>query len=123
VPCAAAGSIPFLPKETISMLKSLKERYPRCWDRYGFIDAFNPVTNWYNPDVIGIDLGVTILMAENYRTGFVWEYFMRNEEIVRAMQMVGFSVHQSWANSGAINVLPSILIIFVLIFALNFNSL
>ncbi len=61
-----AGSIPFLPSETIAVLKNLNSSYSRAWDRYGFIDAFNPVKNWYNPDVIGIDLGITVLMAENY---------------------------------------------------------
>jgi len=24
----------------------------------------NPLTNWYSPDVIGIDVGITLLMAE-----------------------------------------------------------
>ena len=90
VPCAAGGSIPFLPRDTIDMLKHIKEAYPRSWDYYGFIDAFNPVSNWYNPDVIGIDVGVTMLMAENHRTGFVWEIFMKNEEVARSMKLAGF---------------------------------
>lgn len=46
--------------------------------------------NWYNPDVIGIDVGVTILMAENYRTGFVWKYYMKDPQLQRAMNLVGF---------------------------------
>ena len=29
---------------------------------------FNPLKDWYNPDVIGIDVGITMLMAENQRT-------------------------------------------------------
>ncbi|MGB6305377.1 MAG: hypothetical protein WBF45_16655 [Acidobacteriaceae bacterium] len=37
-----------------------------------------------------MDLGISILMAENLRTGFCWNYFMRNNEITNAMQMVGF---------------------------------
>jgi hypothetical protein len=45
---------------------------------------------WYDQDVLGIDLGITMLMAENQRTGFVWEQFMKNEEIKRAMQLAGF---------------------------------
>ncbi|MGH9372111.1 MAG: glucoamylase family protein, partial [Vicinamibacterales bacterium] len=31
---------------------------------------------WVNPDVIGIDLGITLLSAENLRTGRVWSWFM-----------------------------------------------
>jgi hypothetical protein len=30
--------------------------------------------SWYDTDVIGIDTGITMLMAENARTGFVWEH-------------------------------------------------
>jgi hypothetical protein len=29
-------------------------------------------------------------MAENYRTGFIWEHFMKNHEARRAMKLVGF---------------------------------
>jgi len=41
-------------------------------------------------DVIGIDLGITMLMAENQRTGLVWSTFMKNPEAVAAMAAVGF---------------------------------
>jgi len=43
----------------------------QAWSKYGFVNAFNPLTNWYDTDVIGIDTGITMLMAENFRTGFV----------------------------------------------------
>jgi len=91
VPCAAAGSIPFLPNETLAVLHNLRTNYTQqAWSRYGFIDAFNPLTNWTNPDVIGIDVGITMLMAENYRTEFVWKYFMQNPHIQNAMAKIGF---------------------------------
>ena len=61
-----------------------------AWGRYGFCDAFHPEANWYDPDVLGIDLGITVLMAENLRTGFVWETFGRNPEVPVAMQRAGF---------------------------------
>jgi len=91
VPCAAAGSLPFLPRETLHTLHKMRERFgDKIWKRYGFIDAFNPQTDWYNPDVIGIDVGISLLMAENLRTGFVWKTFMKNEEMQRAFTLVGF---------------------------------
>jgi hypothetical protein len=95
VPCAAAGSLPFLPQDTLAVLKHINRTYPGVWGRYGFRDAFNPVTGWLNPDVIGIDLGVTVLMAENLRTGFVWELFMRNEQVRRSMDLVGLKVNHA----------------------------
>jgi hypothetical protein len=91
VPSAAAGSLPFLPKETLRVLKNIKNRYgSRAWSRYGFVNAFNPLKNWYDTDVIAIDTGITMLMAENLRTAFVWNTFMKNPEVQRGMQRAGF---------------------------------
>jgi len=91
VPCAAGGSLPFMPLETLRVLQNIQENFGnQAWKRYGFVDAFNPLSNWYSPDVIGIDLGITMLMAENARTGFVWKYFMQNEEVQRGMKKAAF---------------------------------
>jgi hypothetical protein len=91
VPSAAAGSLPLMPQATLRVLKNMKNRYgDRCWCRYGFINAFNPLTNWYDGDVIGIDTGITITMAENLRTGFVWDMFMKNREAQRGLERAGF---------------------------------
>jgi len=91
VPCATAGSLPFLPGECIRVLRSLKERFGEdAWGRYGFCDAFHPQLQWYDPDVLGIDLGIGLLMAENLRSGFVWKTFMKNPEAVDAMKKCGF---------------------------------
>ena len=90
VPSAAGGSLPFLPEHTLRVLKNIRTRYGSAWTKYGFVNAFNPLTNWYDPDVIGIDTGITMLMAENLRTGFVWNTFMKSEEASRGMQRAGF---------------------------------
>jgi hypothetical protein len=91
VPYATAGSLPFLPAECLRVQRSLHNTYgSRVWGRYGFCDAFHPDANWYDPDVLGIDLGIGVLMAENLRTGFVWETFARNPEVPLAMQRAGF---------------------------------
>jgi hypothetical protein len=91
VPCAAAGSLPFLPADCIAVLRSLRSKWgAKAWGRYGFVDAFHPAGNWYNPDVLGIDQGIGVIMAENLRTGMVWDTFMRNPEAQHAMQLAGF---------------------------------
>ena len=91
VPYASAGSLPFLPVECLRVQHALKDRYSKdAWGRYGFCDAFHPQANWYDPDVLGIDLGIGVLMAENLRTAFVWETFARNPEVGVAMQRAGF---------------------------------
>jgi hypothetical protein len=89
VPSAAGGSLPFLPAATMRVLKTIRNRYPAAWGKYGFVDAFNPLKNWYDSDVIGIDTGITLLMAENLRTGFVWNTFMRTAEAQRGMARAG----------------------------------
>ncbi|HYH86715.1 MAG TPA: glucoamylase family protein, partial [Pyrinomonadaceae bacterium] len=90
VPSAAGGSLMFTPDISVSALRAMKEKFgERVYGRYGFTDAFNPNNGWVNPDVIGINQGPILLGAENLRSGFVWKYFMRNGEIMRAMRLVG----------------------------------
>ena len=92
VPCAPAGSLPFLPQECVHVLRALRDKFGvDAWGRYGFCDAFHPELLWFDPDVLGIDLGIGLLMAENLRTGLIWKTFMQNEEAVTAMDLCGFS--------------------------------
>jgi hypothetical protein len=90
VPSAAGGSLPFLPAATLRVLKNIRSKYPSAWTKYGFTNAFNPLKNWYDSDVIGIDAGIILLMAENLRTGFVWDTFMKSPEAQRGMERAGF---------------------------------
>jgi hypothetical protein len=72
----------------------MKRRYEELsWCRYGFVDAFNPLTKWSDTDVVGIDTGITMIMAENLRTGFVWDTFMRNPEARRGVDRAGLKVY------------------------------
>ena len=81
-PAGAGGSIVFTPELSISALKYMYENYGnRIYDKYGFKDAFNLDKNWYSYEHLGISQGIMMLMIENYRTGMVWEYFMKNEYI------------------------------------------
>jgi hypothetical protein len=69
----------------------MKSRYgDGAWCRYGLVNAFNPLNKWYDTDVVGIDTGITMLMAENARSGFVWDTFMKNPEARRGMERAGF---------------------------------
>jgi hypothetical protein len=87
VPCAPGGSLMFAPEITLPALGEMRRRFgDRIYARYGFTDAFNPTTGWVDSDVIGIDVGITLLSAENLRTGAVWRWFMRNPEIGAALR-------------------------------------
>jgi hypothetical protein len=94
VPAAAAGSLMFTPDITLPALRGMRRTFGRrVYGRYGFADAFHPTSGWVNPDVIGIDLGITLLSAENLRTGRVWTWFMKNPEITTALERAGVKVH------------------------------
>ncbi len=107
-PTAAGGSIPFAPEITIPALMEMAARYPgTLWtDDYGFRDAFNPtftatdvpikrnseVTEhgWVDHDYLGIDQGPILIMAENFRTGLVWETIQRSPYLVHGLRRAGF---------------------------------
>jgi hypothetical protein len=91
-PSAAGGSLMFTPDICLPALRAMKEKFgERVWGRYGFVDAFNPTTAWVDTDVIGINQGITLLSAENLRSGNVWRWFMRNAEVHRALRLVGLA--------------------------------
>jgi len=94
-PTAVAGSLPFAPEICIPTLRSLYHTYKPgpLWSKYGFRDAFNLTSNpdWYATDVLGIDQGPIIIMIENYRTGRVWQRFMRSPEILQGLDRAGFT--------------------------------
>jgi len=58
-PCALCngGIASVVPAETIHVLRWIRGHYPQAWQRFGYVDAFNPLTGWYDGDVIGIDVG------------------------------------------------------------------
>lgn len=97
VPCAAAGSLMFSPEICLPVLRQMHKVYgERIYQRYGFTDAFNPNWKnqklWVNRDVIGIDVGISLLSIENLLTGNVWRWFKRNQYIAAAMDRAGFSI-------------------------------
>jgi len=92
VPCAPGGSLPFAPRECLTALRRMREvGGAKLWGRYGFADAFNPETGWVDSDVIGIDVVITLVMAENLRSGFAWRCFMQASEVCRGMRLAGFA--------------------------------
>ncbi len=95
VPCAAAGSLMFAHEICLPVLRQMNNVYGnKIYQRYGFTDAFNPNWKdqklWVNQDVVGIDVGISLLSIENLLTGNVWRWFMHNEYIQSAMERVGF---------------------------------
>jgi hypothetical protein len=96
VPCAAGGSLGILPQLSGAVLQNMYETYgDHIWTKYGFRDAFHPQAGWYSPDVIGINLGITLIMAENFRTSSVWDAVMSTPEAARAVKAAGLQLIRS----------------------------
>lgn len=91
-PYAVCGAMPFVPKKAIQTMRKLISKYGnKVWDDdYGFVSAFNLDRNWFSMEHIGIDVGISLLMIENYRSGFIWKHFMENENVKRGMEKAGF---------------------------------
>jgi len=88
VPCAAAGSLMFTPEICMAALHAMRDRFgDKILGRYGFADVFHPANGWVAEDVIALDVGITLLAAENLRTGGVWKWFMANPEAQRALNL------------------------------------
>jgi len=90
VPCAPGGSLELAPDICVPALKAMAQ-VKGVYGRYGFTDAFHPGNGWISPDVLGLDTGITLLSAENLRTGNVWKWFMRNREIPKALDKAGLT--------------------------------
>lgn len=89
VPCAAGGSLMFTPDICLPALRFMHDNFGGLiYGRYGFADAFHPQTRWVSPDVLGIDLGITLVSAENLRSGRVWNWFMQADAVEQAMSQV-----------------------------------
>ena len=89
VPCAPGGSLMFTPEISLPALRFMHDNFADyAYGRYGFVDAFNPQTAWANPDYVGIDQGITLLSAENLRSGGVWKWFRKNDRVDWAMRQI-----------------------------------
>lgn len=90
-PSAALSSLAYTPQESIEVIKYLYRTYwTSVWGEYGFYDAFNPTENWFADSYLAIDQGPIIAMIENYRSGLLWNNFMKNPEIQPMLDAIGF---------------------------------
>jgi len=90
-PTAPAGSIVFTPYLSLSALRHMYTAHPRIWGKYGFRDSFNLDFNWYSNAYYGIGEAMYVLPIENFRSGFIWEKFMKNRHIKEALRKAGFT--------------------------------
>lgn len=92
-PCGAIGSIVFTPKESIQAIEYYYNTFRKLWGKYGFKDGFNleGEKDWFAREYIGIDKGIGMLMIENYLNETIWKYFMKNEYVIKGLEMLEFT--------------------------------
>lgn len=91
-PYGPLSSLPFAPEIVLPTIKSINEKYgKRLWGKYGYYDSFNLTADWVNDDFIGIDQGPMLIMIENFRTGLIWNYVMKDPVIRKGLYRLGFT--------------------------------
>lgn len=89
----ALGSVVFTPEASLHALEFYLS-VPNLSGEYGLKDAFNLEAGWTASDYIGIDKGITLLMAGNYGTEAVWKIFMEVPWVKDGLNRLGFRVKE-----------------------------
>ncbi len=85
VPTAPGGSLEFEPRLSLNVLENMQQTYgSTVYQKYGLVDAFNP-GHWTSSLVLGIDLGMMLISAENSRSDLVWNAFMQTSAAQQAV--------------------------------------
>jgi hypothetical protein len=85
-PTGALSSFPYLPHESMAALKNYYYNYGSfLWGEYGFRDAFNLDENWCSDIYMGLNQAPVVVMIENYRSGLIWNLFMKNPDIQKVL--------------------------------------
>ena len=90
-PTAAISSFPYTPEYSMQALKHFYyDLGNKIWGPYGFADGFSESHNWYAKTHLAIDQGPIVVMIENYRSGLIWNLFMKIPEIQNGLKKLGF---------------------------------
>ncbi len=90
-PTAAISSIPYTPGQSMDAIRYFYNNLgDRIWGKYGFYDAFSEQNNWYPERYLAIDQGPAVVMIENYRSGLLWDLFMKSPDIRNGLNKLGF---------------------------------
>jgi len=90
-PTAALSSFPYTPEYSMQALKHFYyDLGDKIWGPYGFADGFSESHNWYAKTHLAIDEGPIVVMIENYRSGLIWNLFMRIPDVQAGLKKLGF---------------------------------
>jgi hypothetical protein len=90
-PTAALSSFPYTPEYSMQALKHFYyDLGDKIWGEYGFSDGFSETHNWYAKTHLAIDEGPIVVMIENYRSGLIWNLFMKIPDVQNGLKRLGF---------------------------------
>jgi len=90
-PSGVLAAMTLAPQESATTARAMFDQFgSQIWGDYGFADAFNLDRNWFDADVIGIDLGMALLAIENGRSGLIWKLMQSHPATLRALKAAGF---------------------------------
>lgn len=91
-PTAALSSMPYSPEEVLPVIRHFYEGFGgKTFGTFGFYDAFSPEYSWFPKCYLAIDQGPIVVMLENYRTGLIWDLFMKDKDIQNGLEKLNFS--------------------------------
>lgn len=96
-PSVIFGSMPFAPEIAIPAIRQLCEQNPRIGQEFLVPNGLNATMpgpheqGWMSEGQFGLDQGLTVLMIENYRTGFVWNLTRECRYFREGLRRAGFS--------------------------------
>jgi hypothetical protein len=95
-PTAALSSMPYTPEESLRAARFFYDSLgSKLMGPYGIYDAFSLEEDWFPQRYLAIDQGPIVVMIENYRTGLLWDLFMKNREVQEGLERLGFSYRSS----------------------------
>jgi hypothetical protein len=90
-PTAALSAMPYTPEYSMQVLKHFYyDLGSKIWSDFGFVDGFSESHNWYAKTHLAIDQGPIVVMIENYRSGLLWNLFMKIPDIQNGLKKLGF---------------------------------
>ncbi len=88
-PTGALASFPYTPEESMAALKAYYYDHGHfLWGAYGFKDAFILEENWRSNIYMGLNQAPIIVMIENFRSGLIWDLFMKNPDVKKALEEI-----------------------------------
>jgi hypothetical protein len=91
-PTAALSSLPYDPAICMKAARFFYDSLGyKLLGPYGFYDAFSLEYDWFPQKYLAIDQGPVIVMIENYRSGLLWNLFMKDPDVQAGLTKLGFT--------------------------------